>query len=108
MKTTSYRTLFYSCFILTACGSQPRLRPSHCCAKRQPRDGINTVSASGQVVPVQKVQLSFPLTGVTKTVQVKEGDSVTAGQTLVTLDTTLLEANVREAQANVAAAQNSG
>jgi multidrug efflux pump subunit AcrA (membrane-fusion protein) len=63
-----------------------------------------SVSASGQIVPAPKAQLSFPLNGVVKTVEVKAGDTVTAGQTLVTLDTTLLEAKVREAQANVDAA----
>ena len=65
----------------------------------------NTVSASGQVVPIQKVQLSFPLTGVAKTVDVKEGDIVKAGQTLATLDPAILEAQVREDQADVASAQ---
>ena len=70
-----------------------------------PAAASNTVSASGQVVPIQKVRLSFPLTGVAKTVDVKEGDLVTAGQTLATLDTTILAAQVRENQANVAAAQ---
>jgi len=65
----------------------------------------NTVTASGQVVPVQHVQLSFPLTGIAKTVDVKAGDRVTAGQTLATLDTSVLEAQVREDQADVAKAQ---
>ncbi|MCL4530759.1 MAG: biotin/lipoyl-binding protein, partial [Chloroflexi bacterium] len=67
----------------------------------QPTSASNSVSASGQVVPTQSVQLSFPLTGTVKTVEVKAGDTVTVGQTLVTLDTTLLEAQVKQAQANV-------
>ncbi len=61
-------------------------------------------SASGQVVPQQHASLSFPLTGTVKTVDVKAGDKVTKGQTLVTLDTTLLEAQVKQAEADVAAA----
>ncbi|HUI87736.1 MAG TPA: efflux RND transporter periplasmic adaptor subunit [Anaerolineales bacterium] len=91
---------------LAACGAStsPTAIPT-VVLNSQPVAASNTVSASGQVVPVQKVQLSFPLTGVAKTVEVKAGDSVTAGQTLITLDTTLLAANVAEAQANVAAAQ---
>lgn len=64
-----------------------------------------SVAASGQVVPVQHAELSFPLTGVVKSVSVKAGDKVSAGQTLVTLDTTILEANVQEAGANVTAAE---
>jgi RND family efflux transporter MFP subunit len=66
----------------------------------------NSVSASGQVIPVQYVQLSFPLTGVVKTVNVKAGDSVKAGQTLVTLDTAILESNVKVADANLTAVQS--
>lgn len=60
-------------------------------------DGL---TASGVVVPLRTAQLSFPAVGRVKSVDVKVGDKVTAGQTLVTLDTTLLEARVREAQAN--------
>jgi RND family efflux transporter MFP subunit len=59
------------------------------------------IRASGQVVPVQHVQLSFPLTGTAKTVAVQAGDSVTAGQTLITLDAGLLQAKVAEAQADL-------
>jgi len=58
-------------------------------------------SASAIVVPVNKVELSFPLSGAVKTVEVETGDSVKAGDTLVTLDTTILEAKVREAESAV-------
>ena len=58
-------------------------------------------TASGVVVPVKKVELAFPLSGVVKTVEVVEGDSVTASQPLVTLDTSVLEAKVKDAEANV-------
>ncbi len=63
------------------------------------------VSASGVVVPEPNASLSFPLTGTVKTVDVKVGDKVTRGQKLVTLDTTLLDAQVKEAQASLDAAQ---
>jgi len=62
------------------------------------------VSASAIVVPVQDVQLSFSAIGVVTTVNVKVGDKVMAGQTLVSLDTTILEAKVKEAEAGVLAA----
>jgi RND family efflux transporter MFP subunit len=63
------------------------------------------VTASGVVVPEPKASLSFPLTGTVKTVEVKAGDKVTKGQTLVTLDTTVLDAQVKQAQAALTAAQ---
>lgn len=92
---------------LTACGSSSSSAPTAIptvVINAQPA-AANTVTASGQVVPVLHVQLSFPLTGVAKTVEVKEGDSVTAGRTLATLEATILEAQVRENQADVTAAQ---
>ena len=64
----------------------------------------NSVSASAIIVPLNDVQLSFSSVGRVTSVDVKVGDKVTAGQTLVTLDTTILEAKVREAEANVLAA----
>ena len=62
-------------------------------------------TASGIVVPVIKVELAFPLSGAVKTVEVAAGDSVTAGQPLVTLETAILEARVKEAEANVVTVQ---
>jgi len=62
------------------------------------------VSASAVIVPVNDVQLSFTAVGLVTAVNVKVGDKVTAGETLVTLDTTILEAKVREAEAEVLAA----
>jgi len=91
--------------VLTACGSTatPTAIPTVVLSSNPA--AANSVSASGQVVPVQKVQLSFPLTGVAKTVDVKAGDAVTKGQTLATLDPSILEAQVKEKQAEVNAAQ---
>ena len=69
-----------------------------------PLSDANSVSASAVIVPVNDVQLSFSAIGRVTSVDVKVGDKVTAYQTLVTLDTTILEAKVREAEANVLAA----
>lgn len=64
----------------------------------------NRVSASATIVPINHVELSFSSVGRVTAVNVKAGDKVTAGQTLVTLDTTILEAKVKEAEAGVLAA----
>jgi RND family efflux transporter MFP subunit len=63
------------------------------------------VTASAEVRPVDSVDLSFPLLGTVKTVEVEVGETVTAGQTLATLDTTIIEARVAEAEANVVTAE---
>jgi len=64
-----------------------------------------SVSASATIVPIKKAELSFANVGRVKAVDVKVGDQVTAGQVLVELDTTLLEAKVKEAEANLQVAQ---
>jgi RND family efflux transporter MFP subunit len=65
----------------------------------------NTVSATAIIVPVKEAQLSFANVGRVNAVNVKVGDEVNAGQSLVELDTTLLEAKVKEAEANLAVAK---
>ena len=65
----------------------------------------NSVTASAIVIPVTSVKLSFPTVGQVTAVNVKVGDRVSAGQTLVTLDTTIQEAVIREAEANLLAAE---
>lgn len=68
-------------------------------------NGVNDVSASAMIVPVRDAELSFAAVGRVKAVNVQVGDEVKAGQVLVELDTTLLEARVKEAEANLAVAQ---
>ena len=65
----------------------------------------STVIASAEVRPADSVNLSFPLLGAVKTVEVLVGDSVSTGQVLATLDTVILDARVAEAEANVLAAE---
>ncbi|MDP1714529.1 MAG: HlyD family efflux transporter periplasmic adaptor subunit [Anaerolineales bacterium] len=99
-------------FALTACGSSntPQAIPTvtldggQSSSNSQPSSG-NTVSASAFVVPLSEARLSFTSVGRVTSVHVEVGDLVEAGQVLVELDTSILEAKVKEAEANVAAAQ---
>ena len=61
----------------------------------------SSVSASAIVVPVQAANLSFTSIGRVTEVNVQVGDKVKAGDVLVQLDTAVLEAKVREAEANL-------
>ena len=72
---------------------------------QNPSSAETGVTASGVVVPVRKVELGFPMTGVVSTVAVEVGDSVKQGQQLVTLDTSILKAQVALADANLQASQ---
>lgn len=64
-----------------------------------------TVTASAVIVPAQTSQLGFLISGIVREVPVQEGDPVTAGQTLMVLDTPDLEFAITEAQAALRAAQ---
>ncbi len=70
-----------------------------------PSSASSGVSASGVVVPQPNAALAFPLTGTVKSVQVKAGDKVARGQTLVALDTAVWDAQVQQAEAALTAAQ---
>jgi len=63
------------------------------------------VSASAVVVPAQISQLGFVISGLAKEIPVQEGEVVTAGQTLMVLDTPELQFAVTEAQAALHSAQ---
>jgi RND family efflux transporter MFP subunit len=94
----------------TAVGSTPTAIPTVSLDVRgsspnNPSGSADSVTASASIVPVKIAELSFANVGRVKAVNVKVGEQVRAGQALVALDTTLLEAKVREAEANLAVAQ---
>lgn len=112
MKKTHLIVLIAMALLVTACSSAatPAAIPtvslgSNDTTSSTQSSDANTVSASAVVVPVSDAQLAFTSIGRVTAVDVKVGDKVTAGQSLVTLDTTLQEARVREAEANLLAAQ---
>ncbi len=91
---------------LTGCGavSSPTPIPT-IVLNSAPAASSGSVSASGEIVPASKATLSFPLTGIVKDVRVRTGDKVATGQVLASLDTSILQAQVQEADANVRAMQ---
>lgn len=107
-----FAVILSSTLILSACtyaASTPMAIPTVSLDNNDssPKDqsGIpNTVSAAASIVPITDVQLSFAAVGRVTALNVKAGDRVRAGDVLVTLDTTILEAKVREAEAGVLAA----
>lgn len=69
-------------------------------ANDQP-SSAGSVTASAIVVPAHDANLSFSSIGRVTQVNVQVGDKVKAGDVLVQLDTAVLEAKVREAEANL-------
>ena len=88
---------------ISACA--PKATPTPAVATPTPvvKSGVN---ASAVVVPVDYVQLAFTTVGRATEVNAKVGDEVTAGQTLVQLDTAIIEAQIKEAEFNVQALQS--
>jgi HlyD family secretion protein len=68
-------------------------------------DLARVVVATGKIQPLAKVEIKSKASGIVKRLYVDNGDRVKAGQVLAELDKVQLEANVREAQANLQVAQ---
>src|SRR5512139_425915 len=68
-------------------------------------DLARSVVATGKIQPLTKVQIKSKASGIVKGLLVHYGDRVKQGQVLAELDKELLEASVREARANLLAAE---
>jgi len=79
--------------------------PVFASGSNHPDSAQKTVTASAVIVPAQTAQLGFLISGIAREVQVKQGDSVTVGQTLIVVDAPDLEFAVIEAKAALRAAQ---
>ncbi len=113
MKKTYLIVLLILTLALTACGQAATTEPIPTVAvdasdpdSESPASVTgNTIIASAEVRPVDSVGLSFPLLGRVISVEVEVGDTVTTGQTVATLDTTIIEARIAEAEASVVSAE---
>lgn len=69
--------------------------------KVEQRDFVQTVVASGHVENAHRVDIGAQLTGTVKRVPVAEGQMVQAGQLLIELENTELQASLKQAEFNV-------
>lgn len=112
MKKLYWITPIILALVLAACGQSNTPQPiptisldgGQSPTSSQPGSG-DTVSASAIVVPLSEARLSFSSVGRVTSVNVQVGDKVEEGQVLVELDTSILEAKVKEAEANLAFAE---
>jgi HlyD family secretion protein len=65
----------------------------------------HTLSTDGMLEPVNDADAEFQVSGTVSGVDVKVGEKIAAGETLATLDTTSLEADVTEALSTLASAE---
>ncbi len=90
----------------TACGSaSPTAAPAATSATSSTAQAPGTITASVSVEPVHKSQMAFNIAAPVKEVDVKAGDQVKAGQTLIVLDTPEMAYAVKSAQAELQSAQ---
>ncbi len=112
-RSVAYAMTILVMLLLTACGSAtaPTPIPTVSLDDGASNSGLpvtvsgDVVIASAEIRPMDSVVLSFPLLGTVTSVEVEVGDTVTVGQTIATLDTTIIEARIAEAEARVVAAQ---
>ncbi|MDT8902540.1 efflux RND transporter periplasmic adaptor subunit [Anaeroselena agilis] len=69
-------------------------------------DVTSLVSATGTIKPVNMVDVSSKITGLIKETKVEENDAVKAGQVLIVLDDSRLQAQVTQARERLANAQS--
>jgi HlyD family secretion protein len=95
--------------LLTGCGGAPEPSPTPVLPAPTPalpsRSMGGAVTASGEVVAAQEAQMGFSLAGQVERVEVKLGDQVEEGTTLVSLESSSLRAGVAQAEAALEAAR---
>jgi multidrug resistance efflux pump len=110
MKKNIWMTFLAVTLILTACGTPatPTPPPVQTEVPATTQTGFTSsdaVIASAEIIPAQDTQISFVISAPVKEVLVKEGDIVTAGQTLMTLYSPDLELAVTSAELELKAAE---
>ena len=110
MKEHPWMPILALTVFLTACASPSPATPppSATATLPSPKTGFITsdgVVASAEVVPAHEASLSFMVSGPVKQILVKEGEKVTAGQTLLTLYSPELELSVTAAELAVKSAE---
>ena len=66
---------------------------------------VRSVVATGRIEPITKVEIKSKANGIIEALRVDVGDAVAPGQVLAELDKEMLAARVREARANLQAAE---
>jgi HlyD family secretion protein len=95
--------------LLTGCGGAPEPSPTPVLQAPTPalpsRSMGGAVTASGEVVAAQEAHMGFALAGQVETVEVNLGDEVAAGDPLISLESSTLQAGVAQAEAALEAAR---
>ncbi len=95
--------------LAAGCGRTPEPSPTPLLSAPTPvlppRSTGGVVTASGEVVAARQAQMGFVLAGQVETVEVSLGEKLLAGDALVSLESSSLQAGVAQAEAALASAQ---
>ncbi|NNC83872.1 MAG: efflux RND transporter periplasmic adaptor subunit [Flavobacteriales bacterium] len=100
---TTFLSLISLCFILNSCSD--RNKESVQVEEAVKRDIVEMVSANGKIQPETDIKISPEVSGKILEIHVKEGDRVSEGDLLLTLNPDLLEANQARASASLNSAR---
>ncbi|MDP1539048.1 MAG: efflux RND transporter periplasmic adaptor subunit [Moraxellaceae bacterium] len=97
--------LMLTCSLLFACTEAPQSEQDDSIPVRISRigtqDDVSHINVTGTLASQEEIRLSFKTGGIVRRITVEAGDRVKAGQELARLDTTELDAQVKQASANV-------
>ena len=99
--------LFTMAFVISSCGSKKpseKTEEEAIVVRTQPVSSVNyaaTLEYSGLMASTSEAKLSFKIAGIISKIYVKEGDHVSQGQLLATLNKTEINAKVEQASAGV-------
>ncbi len=93
--------LVLSLVVIGVAGCQSNPAPTPVTTPVASKETGTVVSAEGIVAPVQRASLAFKTGGRVSNVRVKEGDVVKTGDLLASLDSTLLQKQVLQAEASL-------
>lgn len=103
-----YKTFFYSSIVLgtlASCNESPRMEIDE--YDVEPISMSEVVTATGTMESVTQVNVGTQVTGIIEHLYVDYNDHVTKGQLLAELEKTLLESDLKSADANMASAKAS-
>src|SRR5450432_3872843 len=96
---------FIMAFVISSCGAKKPSEKSEeevILVRTQPVSSVNyaaTLEYSGLMASTSEAKLSFKIAGIISKIYVKEGDHVSQGQLLATLNKTEIDAQVEQASA---------
>lgn len=103
---TSLRTFFAASMLLVITGCKEEMKATYSLAKAEKQDISTTVTATGTIEPVTKVEVGTQVSGIIDKIYVDYNSVVHKGQVIAELDKTNLLSELSSAQSNLQNAQS--